>query len=47
MWDLLGVQAFKLDYVVATQNRKFVSFYDVIMVHHISGPPNYDVVMTD
>ncbi len=28
-------------------DHEFVSIYDVITVHHISGPPNYDVVMTD
>ena len=32
---------------VATRNQKFVTIYDVIIVHHKSSPPNYDVVMTE
>ncbi len=36
-----------MNVVVASLKQEFVFLYDVITVHHISGPLNYDVVMTD
>ena len=50
LWDLCGISlqiGLRLKVVVTTLNHDFVSIYDVIMVHHISGSPNYDVVMTE
>ena len=43
LWDLFGISlqiGLKFKVVVAPLNHDFVSIYDVIMVHHMSGPLN-------
>ena len=46
-WTMNAVHGMVYHIPYTHLNMEFVSIYDVIKVHQVSGSPDYDVVMTE